>query len=41
MMLFPSPDDIAHLPRDPYAGGPYVMWGDTPLVHVMVPVTGR
>lgn len=39
MMLFPNLDDIANLPRDPHAGGPYVMWADTPLVHVMVPVT--
>ena len=27
--------------RDPYAGGPYVMWGDTPLAHVMVPVASK
>ena len=38
MMLFPNKEMIADLPRDPYAGGPYVMWGDTPLIHVMVPV---
>lgn len=38
MMLFPSADAIASLPRDPYAGGPYVMWDNTPMVHVMVPV---
>jgi hypothetical protein len=39
MMLYPSADMIAHLPRDPHAGGPYVMWDNTPMVHVMVPVT--
>ncbi len=38
MLLFPSPEMIASLPRDPYAGGPYVMWDNTPMVHVMVPV---
>ncbi|MBI1361752.1 MAG: hypothetical protein GC155_15855 [Alphaproteobacteria bacterium] len=38
MMLFPSSDMIASLPRDPYAGGPYVMWDKTPMVHVMVPI---
>ncbi|MBU4062081.1 hypothetical protein [Hyphomonas sp.] len=38
MMLFPTASEIAALPRDPYAGGPYVMWDKTPLVHVMVPV---
>ncbi len=24
--------------RDPATGGPYVMWGDTPYAHIMVPV---
>lgn len=24
---------------DPSSGGPYVMWGDTPYAHIMVPVT--
>ena len=23
---------------DPGTGGPYVMWGDTPYAHIMVPV---
>jgi hypothetical protein len=23
---------------DPSSGGPYVMWGDTPYAHIMVPV---
>jgi hypothetical protein len=41
MMLFPTTDEIADLPRDPNAGGPYVMWGDWPLIHVMVPLTDR
>jgi hypothetical protein len=41
MILFPSADDIAELPRDPNAGGPYVMWDLTPLVHVMVPLTDK
>ena len=38
MMLFPSPAMIASLPRDPHAGGPYVMWDNTPMVHVMMPI---
>ena len=25
---------------DPYNGGPYVMWRDTPYAHIMVPVPG-
>jgi len=41
MMLFPTTDEIALLPRDPNAGGPYVMWDLTPLVHVMFPMTDR
>ncbi len=41
MMLFPTVDEIALLPRDPNAGGPYVMWDGTPLVHVMFPMTDR
>ena len=24
---------------DPKSGGPYVMWGDTPYAHIMVPLT--
>lgn len=40
MMLFPTHEEIAHLPRDPNAGGPYVMWDDV-LPHVMVPITDR
>jgi hypothetical protein len=47
MMLFPTTAEIADLPRDPNAGGPYVMWDglDPPaynyLIHVMVPITDR
>jgi hypothetical protein len=41
MMLFPSTDMIAGLPRDPHAGGPYVMWDNTPMVHVMVPIEAK
>jgi hypothetical protein len=48
MMLFPTVEEIAELPRDPNAGGPYVMWGDPEaplvgdtLIHVMVPLTDR
>ncbi len=38
MMLFPNMEMLAELPRDPFVGGPYVMWGETPLAHVMVPI---
>jgi len=40
MLLLPS-GMLDGVNRDPSAGGPYVMWGDTPLVHVMVPVGER
>jgi len=40
MLLMPSASMLEGVNRDPFAGGPYVMWGDTPLVHVMVPVGG-
>lgn len=38
MILFPDMDMLADIARDPYAGGPYVMWGETPLAHVMFPM---
>ncbi|WP_290887038.1 hypothetical protein [Hoeflea sp.] len=41
MLLFPNMDMLADLPRDPFAGGPYVMWGETPLAHVMLPVEAK
>ena len=41
MMLMPGKEMMVDLPRNPFAGGPYVMWGDTPLEHVMVPVGGE
>lgn len=40
MLLLPS-GMLDGVNRDPNAGGPYVMWGDTPLIHVMVPVGER
>jgi len=40
MLLLPR-DAMSTLPRDPYNGGPYVMWGDTPMIHVMVPLGGK
>jgi hypothetical protein len=41
MMLFPTSVDLGHLPSSPHDGGPYVMWGDTDMVHVMVPLTDK
>lgn len=41
MVLLPNMDVVADLPRDPYAGGPYVMWDNTPLAHVMLPFDAK
>ena len=41
MVLYPSRDMVAGLTRDPFAGGPYVMWDETPLWHVMIPLGER
>lgn len=38
MVLFPAHDAYQDFPTDPQAGGPYVMWKDTPYVHLMVPL---
>tara|TARA_R110002096_G_scaffold119824_2_gene259597 strand:- start:7227 stop:7913 length:687 start_codon:yes stop_codon:yes gene_type:complete len=37
MLLLPK-TLLKGLPRTPKAAGPYVMWGDTPLEHIMVPI---
>jgi len=38
MILAPDESMFAGIPHDPSGGGPYVMWRDTPYVHIMVPV---
>jgi hypothetical protein len=38
MIIVPDPALLAGIPTDPATGGPYVMWRDHPLVHVMVPL---
>ena len=38
MLVVPDPALLEGLPTDPWQGGPYVMWADTPFVHVMVPL---
>jgi hypothetical protein len=40
MIIVPDPELLAGIPTDPSGGGPYVMWRDTPFVHVMIPVEG-
>lgn len=41
MVITPDPAAFAGLPRTPETDGPYVMWADTPYVHLMVPVAER
>ena len=38
MLLMPTGMSLEDMNHDPFAGGPYVMWGGTPLEHVMVPL---
>jgi hypothetical protein len=38
MMLVPDKGMLEGVPTDPYNGGPWVMWPDTPYAHVMIPV---
>lgn len=38
LMIIVPPEALEGLTDDPYAGGPYVMWKDTPYAHIMVPL---
>lgn len=38
MILVPQEQMLAGLPTDPENGGPWVMWRDTPYVHIMAPM---
>jgi hypothetical protein len=41
MIIVPDAAQLAGLPDKPRADGAYVMWKDTPYVHIMVPVGAR
>ncbi len=41
LMLIAPPELLSGLTDDPHAGGPYVMWKDTPYAHVMIPLGAR
>lgn len=41
MLLFPDMDVLSDLPPSPFAGGPYVMWGGTPMEHVILPIDAK
>jgi len=39
LMIIVPKSMLKGITDDPSSGGPYVMWGDTPYAHIMVPVT--
>lgn len=41
MILSPDPALLGNMTTDPNAGVPYVMWKDTPYVHIMMPTGSR
>jgi hypothetical protein len=40
LMIVVPKAQLQGISDDPYNGGPYVMWRDTPYAHIMVPVRG-
>ncbi len=38
MMLVPDRRALDGISTDPYNGGPWIMWPDTPYVHLMIPI---
>ena len=38
MILIPDRDSYDNIPTDPYNGGPWIMWADTPYAHIMIPL---
>ena len=40
MVLLPK-SAVGAIPTTPTAAGPYVMWGQTPMFHLMIPVADR
>ena len=41
MMLVPDPSMLEGISTDHLNGGPWIMWPDTPYVHIMIPVESR
>jgi hypothetical protein len=38
MLLVPDKKTVKNIPTDHQDGGPWMMWGDTPYAHIMVPL---
>ena len=41
LMIIVPKELLQGITDDPSQGGPYVMWGDTPYAHIMVPVADK
>lgn len=41
LMIVVPKELLKGITDDPSTGGPYVMWGDTPYAHIMVPVADK
>jgi len=41
LMIIVPREMLQGITDDPHAGGPYVMWKDTPYAHIMVPIGER
>jgi hypothetical protein len=41
LMIVVPKEMLKGITNDPSTGGPYVMWGDTPYAHIMVPVATK
>lgn len=41
LMIVVPKEMLEGITSDPSGGGPYVMWGDTPYAHIMVPVSDK
>ncbi|UTW04426.1 hypothetical protein KDX31_05300 [Amphritea atlantica] len=41
LMIIVPKASLEGITTDPHAGGPYVMWKDTPYAHIMIPVGER
>lgn len=39
LMIIVPKEYLQGITDDPTEGGPYVMWGDTPYAHIMIPVS--
>lgn len=40
MILVPDKSALEGISTDPYNGGPWVMWSETPYAHIMIPLEG-